>query len=142
MALPPPTPGLVISYNFLWNREHRRQRTEGAKTRPCVVVLAVTHREGETIVAVAPITHREPETKALGIEIPAQVKAHLKLDSARSWIVLDELNRFTWPGFDLRPIAGSKTQFAYGVLPPKLFRCVVEGMRDVWRASNGRTVPR
>jgi hypothetical protein len=142
MALPQPTPGLVISYNFLWHREHSMRRSEGAKTRPCVVILAVTYEGGEITVTVAPITHRKPSDATTALKLPPRVKQHLKLDSDQSWIVLDELNRFGWPGFDLRPIPRSKDQFDYGHLPPKLFQRVVDGIRQVWQRGDGRTVPR
>ena len=56
------------------------------------------------------------------IEIPRRVKEHLGLDDERSWIVLDEFNVFTWPGFDLRPIKDRGGRVDYGFLPPKLSR--------------------
>jgi hypothetical protein len=49
------------------------------------------------------------------------VKRHLGLDDDRSWVILDEVNEFAWPGFDLRPLPGSRDRFAYGFLPPWLF---------------------
>lgn len=52
------------------------------------------------------ITHVPPTKSGAAIEIPARVKQHLGLDDERSWVVLDEFNVFTWPGFDLRPIIG------------------------------------
>ncbi|MGD0434098.1 MAG: hypothetical protein ABSA58_23700 [Acetobacteraceae bacterium] len=61
MALPDPQSGLVISYSYLWHYEHNVGRDEGAKTRPCVIVLAVDKpEEGTTVVRVAPITHSPP----------------------------------------------------------------------------------
>jgi hypothetical protein len=35
--------------------------------------------------------------------------------------VVNQLNRFTWPGFDLRPVPGRKDNFIYGRLPKELF---------------------
>ncbi len=56
------------------------------------------------------------------VEIPRKVKEYLGLDSDRSWIICNEVNRFTWPGPDIRPITKSgKKKYSYGVLPPKLF---------------------
>jgi hypothetical protein len=38
---------------------------------------------------------------SVAVEIPLRVKEHLRLDSERSWVILNEVNVFTWPGFDL-----------------------------------------
>jgi hypothetical protein len=104
LALPTPAPGLVISYAYLWRSELRASGGEGRKDRPCAIVVATQDEEGDRLVYVAAITHTPP-TDGAGIEIPTKVKRRLGLDDARSWIVTDELNRFIWPGFDLRPIA-------------------------------------
>jgi hypothetical protein len=57
----------------------------------------------------------------MGMELPAPVKQMLRLDWARSWVHF-EVNRFWWPGPDLRPISREwPGQFEYGFLPPKLF---------------------
>src|SRR6185437_11021754 len=102
MALPEPQPGLVISYAYLWHHEHRAGREEGVKDRPCVVVLALQNAgNGTKMVTVAPVTHSAPDNPATALELPQAVKRHLGLDDDRSWIVVDEVNEFTWPGFDL-----------------------------------------
>ena len=104
MAFPSPEVGLVVSFAYLWHREQQAGRTEGAKNRPCVIVTAVEEVEGQTIVTVSPITHSQPEDASLGIEIPPRVKRHLGMDGERSWVILTEVNRFAWPGYDLRPL--------------------------------------
>jgi prevent-host-death family protein len=43
-----------------------------------------------------------PSLPQFGIELPGRVKRRLKLDDARSWVVLSEWNEFVWPGPDLR----------------------------------------
>jgi hypothetical protein len=53
-------------------------------------------------VAVAPITHSPPHDMSVAVEIPLRVKEHLGLDSERSWIMLNEVNVFRWPGFGAR----------------------------------------
>lgn len=73
---------------------------------------------------VAPITHTPPVPPAEGIEVPPRVKAHLGLDAQRPWIIVSDLNRFTWPGFDLYPALGYRDRYDYGFLPPSLFRLV------------------
>jgi hypothetical protein len=61
-------------------------------------------------VAVVPITHSQPRDPNAAVEIPLPVKRHLGLDSEHSWVILDELNEFAWPGFDLRPIKGDDSR--------------------------------
>jgi hypothetical protein len=59
-------------------------------------------------------------------EIPAPTKARLGLDSERSWIVVNEVNRFVWPGVDLRPASRDTSErFDYGTLPPRVFAAVL-----------------
>lgn len=126
MSLPAPEPGLVISYAYLWRHEHRKGLEEGRKVRPSVIVLAVQSPDGNaTRVTVAPITHTPPAKAGEAIELPPRVKQALGLDDDRSWIVLDEVNQFAWPGYDIRPVPRSKDRFAYGFIPPKLYNTVI-----------------
>ena len=132
MALPEPVPGLVIRYAYLWHDEARRGREEGAKDRPCAVVLAL-RREGDggTTVVVAPITHSPPRVARAGVEIPVATKRRLGLDGAASWIVTDDVNAFAWPGPDLRPIPGEEPgRFAYGLLPGTLTERMLASVRE------------
>lgn len=120
-SIPDPFPGLVISYSYLWRAEHRAGREEGGKDRPCAIVLSKRTQEDETVVTVAPITHTIPNDPEMAVEIPAKVKAHLGLDGEPSWIVCSEVNRFVWPGPDLRRIPNRQdASYSYGVLPPGL----------------------
>jgi hypothetical protein len=122
---------MVIRYAYLWRSEHDQGLEEGRKDRPCAVLLAVTNEDGDRKVIVLPITHTPPHDPALAVEIPAPTKRRLGLDDERSWIVLTEANRFTWPGPDLRPMkVGDTTTVVYGELPADLFRKV----RDKWLA--------
>lgn len=121
ISLPRPVPGLVIHYAYLWHEERRGGREEAGKDRPCVVVLAVSDDEDGTIVVVAPVTHRRPDPPQAALEIPLATKQRLGLDAEPSWVVLTEVNRFGWPGPDLRPIPGSEPpRYEYGLLPAKL----------------------
>ena len=132
MALPEPEPGLVISYAYLWHHEHQSGRDEGRKDRPCVIVVAVeSTSDGATVVTVAPITHRPPDDAAAAVEIPSAVKERLGLDLDRSWVVVNEGNKFVWPGFDLRKVPETG-RFEYGFLPPRFFNEVLAGFRS-WR---------
>ncbi len=143
MAFPEPQPGLVISYAYLWHHEHRAGRDEGVKDRPCVIILVVQQEsDGTMMVRVAPVTHSAPDSPATAFEIPPAVKRHLGLDSERSWIIIDEVNEFTWPGFDLRPLPGSRESFAYGFLPPRLFDSLIRKLRGVWSGGRAKAIPR
>jgi len=109
----------------LWEAEHRKGQEEGLKDRPCAVVLVVTDSDGEDVVVVLPITHSPPADPADAIELPPGTKRRLQLDDERSWIVLTEANRFTWPGPDLRPTRrGDPASVVYGLLPLDFFAIV------------------
>jgi hypothetical protein len=116
-----PFPGLVICYSYLWRREFLQGKEEGVKDRPCAIVLASKAEGTDIIVTVAAITHSPPTDPSMAVEIPLKVKDYLKLDSERSWIVCTEVNRFVWPGPDLRRIPALDISYSYGVLPPRLF---------------------
>ena len=121
MSLPAPLPGLVISYSYLWAREHNKGAEEGRKTRPCAIVAAKQVIEGKEVVTVVPVTHTPPTDPADAIEIPPGLKAHLGLDDMPSWVVVTETNDFIWPGPDLRPLPGQPGRFDYGMLPQRFF---------------------
>lgn len=142
MTYPAPRPGLVIRYSLLWSREARSGATEGRKDRPCAIVVAVPRDDfGDTRVVVVPVTHTPPVEAATAIVLSAEVKAALGLDSAPSWVCLDELNLFSWPGYDLRPIAGTD-RIDYGVLPQPLFERIRRGVVALDRARKTRPVAR
>lgn len=138
MALPAPEPGLVIGYAYLCRHEALRGQEEGRKDRPCVIVLSVQDIAGMTVVTVAPITHAPPEIPDLAVEIPLETKRRLGLDGERSWIAAGDLNRFVWPGVDLRPTRRGAGDYAYGLLPRPLFRKLRE--RVIALAQAGRAV--
>jgi hypothetical protein len=123
---PEPAAGLVIRYAYLWREEYLKGRDEGAKDRPCAIILARELVDGETQVIVLPITHSPPTDPNDAIEIPPETKRRLGLDSDQSWILLTEANSFGWPGPDLRPkdAGGEATDVAFGFLPQKFFRQV------------------
>jgi hypothetical protein len=125
--LPEPQSGLVIAYSYLWDSNFRAGQEEGAKDRPCAIVIATRIEDGDIVVTVAPITHRPPADPRHGVELPTDVKRRLGLDDVRSWVICTELNRFVWPGPDLRPVSRSKPgQFAYGMLTRSVMRKVFQ----------------
>ena len=52
-------------------------------------------------------------------------------DPSGSWVILEEVNIFTWPGFDLRPIKKGDSRVDYGLLPPKLFERLIAKFREL-----------
>lgn len=142
MAVPNPEPGLVISYAYLWRREFEAGQEEGRKNRPCVIVLSVEKHDSGTHITVAPITHSASSPGTPCLEIPLRVKQHLGLDDDRSWVILDEVNQFIWPGYDLRPIPGKQGDMAYGFLPPRLFDQIRSCILDLILKRRGHITPR
>ncbi len=143
MAFPTPAPGLVIRYAFLWSGDAARGQEEGDKDRPCAVVVTTTSDAGDTVVYVLPITHAPPHNPALAVEIPMATKRRLGLDDERAWIIISELNRFIWPGPDLRMRkAGDPFSVAYGELPAKLLTEVLGRLEAAVAARRARTTKR
>ncbi len=133
----------MISYAYLWSSEFERGREEGVKDRPCAIVLGQEDEEGDTVVTVVPVTHTPPTRAEEAVEIPLATKQRLGLDSERSWVIVSEVNRFIWPGPDLRPISRDKPdRFDYGMLPPALFRRIKECLLTEARAQQLRMIPR
>ena len=135
---------MVIRYAYLWRREQEAGREEGAKDRPCAIVLALSGQEdGRPRVVVLAVTHTAPQQPAEGIELPALVKRRLGLDDERSWVIVSEANVFLWPGPDLRFLpGGGPDSAAYGLLPPDVFRVVRDRFLARLRARQAATVPR
>lgn len=132
MPFPTPQTGLVISYEYLWRNEAAASQEHRRKSRPCAVVLVLQRAETNMpTVAVVPITHSPPRNPDVAVEIPAAVKQFLGLDGERSWIILDDFNVFTWPGFDLRPVPGGKERYDFGLLPPKFFQMIITKFNEL-----------
>ncbi len=142
MALPQPVPGLVISYAYLWRDEALRGLEEGRKDRPCVIILSVEETGGRTVVTVAPITHSPPAYAESALELPAATKQRLGLDGERSWIIAADLNRFVWPGVDLRPIRKGVNTYGYGQLPAAFYLQLRDRVIALARAGRGSITPR
>jgi hypothetical protein len=135
VSFPEPYPGLVIRYSYLWRRELDAGREEGAKDRPCAIVMAVVDEDGDKEVLVLPITHSPPSNPVDAIEIPTVTKGRLGLDGERSWIMITEANEFVWPGPDLQAVPGrDESTIAYGPLPPRFFAQV----RDIFLERDQR----
>ena len=141
--LPEPQAGHVIGYSYLWEVEFAAGREEGTKDRPCAVVIATRSEEGDLVVTVAPITHAPPRVSADALEIPSEIKRALHLDDRSSWVVCAELNRFVWPGPDLRPVSRSKPgHFVHGTLPAPFLRQIYERLTALRKQRKPHVVVR
>jgi hypothetical protein len=141
VSIPRPKPGLVIRYSFLWSTGRDRGAVEGSKDRPCAIIVAVPGEErGQVRTIVVPITHSPPADTVTSVEIPANICRSLGLDGARHWIRFDELNRFTWPGYDLRPRPDGS--YVYGMLPRGLFEELRKGIIEAQKTRRSRLVAR
>lgn len=139
MTFPAAKPGLVIRYSFLWSHEKDAGAEEGSKDRPCAIVIAAPrHENGDIAVIVAPITHAPPDDQSDSMEIPTAVCRSLGLDGQRHWLRVDELNRFAWPGYDLRTIPGKPGEYAYGMLPRPVFEQLRAAILDRQRVTASR----
>ena len=134
-----PEPGLVIRYSYLWAAEAAEGRDDGVKDRPCAVVLVIREVGRRPRVRVLPVTHSAPIDPNSAMEIPPETKRRLGLDDAKSWIVLNEANDFSWPGPDLRSsVQGDLQTVIYGALPPLFFAA----LRKRLAAQRGRLIRR
>lgn len=127
MVFTRPEPGHVIRYSYLWKAESARGQSEGSKDRPAAVILRIFEEDGRMLLYVAPITHSPPGSPHEGVELPAETKRRLGLDDGRSWVVTTELNRFVWPGPDLRPL--SDGDVVYGSLPAPMQSAIADQIR-------------
>ena len=90
-----------------------------------------------TQLIVVPMTTKPPRKDQVAIEVPPAVRAQLGLSAERSWVIVDEDNRFAWPGYDIRPVPGKEPSISYGFLPSGLFRQI----RDhVFAVGTGRSI--
>ncbi len=136
MAYPEPEVGLVVSYSYLWSDEAAVGHVEGRKARPCAIVMTVRQAEERPpVVAVVPITHSKHPDPETAIEIPPRVAEHLGLDSGASWVVLEDVNVFSWPGYDLRQTPEQEGRYDYGLLPPRLFETIVQRFKELRQAG-------
>ena len=123
MALPPPKPGLVVRYDYLWAREAATARDQG-KDRPTCLVAASDSLANPQFVVLLPITHSAPTGATVGVAIPPRVREAIGLDDAPSWVIVSEHNVHEWPNGGLSPVPGRPGVFAYGFLPPGLFSVI------------------
>jgi hypothetical protein len=141
MAIPEPSPGLVVRYDYLWSREAAAGRTQG-KDRPACLVAASDSQTKPRFVVLLPITHSPPLGDTVAIEIPAKVRQAIGLDDEPSWVVVSEYNVDEWPNAGLMPVPGKPDVFAYGFIPPGLFATIKARLLELAREKNSEAVTR
>lgn len=85
---------------------------------------------------------KEVEDRGADVRSTCDRAVTVTVDGRRSWIVVDEGNRFVWPGYDLRPVPGDATRYHYGFLPPSFFNDVLKAFAAWHRAAKPRLTPR
>jgi len=137
-----PKVGQTVLHHFLWANEQELGRTEGAKARPCIVIAVESPADGHgRRVTVLPITSQPPHSGATAIEIPDALKTRIGLDPARpGWVVIDDANVFTWPGFDLVP--SPDDGFIRGMITSGLFQQIVTAVLAVHSRGGRRRTDR
>ena len=81
MSLPKPRTRMVLSYAYLWAREHAEGVGGREEASPRAVVAARQIIAGREVITVIPLTH--PLILPIAVEIPAASGAS-RLDGARS----------------------------------------------------------
>lgn len=140
-----PKPGLVIRYDYLWRDEYDAGRIDGAKDRPCAIILAAKPRkDGHRDVVLCAITHTPPKDGESAVEIPVAVARHLGLDDDRSWIKTHEANVLTWEKgrvpFGITPVEPGK--WTFGLLPYQLAKSAFDQVSFRIRTRSISTVRR
>ncbi len=88
-----PKAGAVLRYPYLWARQAGIGETEGRKSRPCAVILAVRNDKGKTELRLCAVTSQPPQAHTRAVEIPAIEKRRAGLDGDISlWVIVDEHN--------------------------------------------------
>ncbi len=143
MPLPDLATGLVIiRYEYLCHSHAKSGAVTGEKEHHACVALVFESPERGKSVLLLPITHSEPNADQSAVEIPLKVKKLLGLDDERSWVLVSECNIDIWPTPDIRPLPGQTERFAFGHLPPKLFRQIRDAFMAEHRERTLKTVSR
>ena len=87
--------GDIIVYPYRWAAEMARGRSvDGAKDRPCCLVLATTNAHGQTVVFLAPISSKPPRPDQSALVIPDTERRRAGLERyPQAWVYVDEVNQ-------------------------------------------------
>jgi hypothetical protein len=85
--------GDVIHYPYLWRREAEKGETEGRKSRPACLVIALEAQD-KTYLYLLAITSKSPLISQKAIEIPSLELRRIGLKTdAPGWVIVSEYNR-------------------------------------------------
>jgi len=137
-----PQIGQIVEHHFLWIAQHAASETEGRKARPCLIIAVERSIENAPPrVTVLPITSPTPTHSTTAVAIPSDIKARIGLDRRRpAWIVINQANMFTWPGFDLVPQHGGG--FVRGVITRGFFATIRDAVIELRSRGASRVVSR
>ena len=143
-SYPEPQVGMVVSYCFLWPRQARKGLDVGEKNRPCLIMAVDTPKDGSPKkVFVAPITHTAPFQPEDSVQIPQETKRRIGLDHETSWLMLSDVNKFNWPGYDLgRVPRRNQPTCVYGSVSASFMNTAQHQMRDMFKEKRVTIVPR
>jgi hypothetical protein len=87
-------PGDLIIYPYRWPAEAQSGRSpDGAKDRPCCVVISMIDAQRESLILLAPISSQPPRSNQAALEIP-DIERHRGGLSRydRGWVYVGEMN--------------------------------------------------
>jgi hypothetical protein len=88
-----PRAGDVLRYPYLWARQAGQGETEGRKTRPCAVILALKTGNGLTELRLCAVTTQPPQSGTHAVEVPEIERRRAGLDVGLPlWVIVDEHN--------------------------------------------------
>ena len=114
-----PKIGHVLRYVYLFTEEAAKGRDEGVKER--FVVVGV---EGRRYRVAALTTKGEGRSDTVALPAPVLHAAGVSADSR---VIVTEYNVFTWPGFDIRPLAQNAGYIA-GRLTPGFTARIIDAL--------------
>ncbi|MGL4489025.1 MAG: hypothetical protein ACRCU5_06230 [Rhizobiaceae bacterium] len=85
--------GDVFQYPFLWRRESEKGETEGRKSRPACLAIAL-EAKGKTYLYILAITSKSPQSGQRALEIPDLELRRIGMNTdAPGWVIVSEYNR-------------------------------------------------
>ncbi|MCX8571082.1 hypothetical protein [Aminobacter sp. MET-1] len=137
-----PETGLVISYYFLWARQHDKGEVAGRKPRPACIVVPLNSKHGDVVLF--PLTRQLPTSDRLAIKVPETERRRLKLKGDQPcWILLDEGNTDRLSSsFHVEPIDYDPLVVSFGRFSRAFMRQVLIKLADALRQRKLRLVNR
>jgi hypothetical protein len=86
--------GDVIIYPYRWAEELAQGRSiDGAKDRPCCLVVSAVNAQNHTVIFLAAISSKPPRADQKAIAIPEMERRRAGLEKyPEAWVYVDELN--------------------------------------------------